>query len=108
VPRLTIYDGAHYFCKEREQPVDLESTIAINTSCVQSYNYEQPNQTVTCGNELPLVQFPHAPNLTLVPQMVDPHCWTLLQMTRVHTRKPGRDGCIQSGNYTCYVPKKTM
>lgn len=94
-----------YECEAREQPTDLESTIAIHTPYVQFYNHERPNQAVTCGNQPPLMKFPHALNLTPVPETVDPDRWILQQTGKVYTRKLGRDGCFQLGNQTYYVQK---
>jgi hypothetical protein len=51
------------------------------------------------------MKFPHALNLTPVPETVDPDRWILQQTGKVYTRKLGRDGCFQLGNQTYYVQK---
>lgn len=95
-----------YECQEQEQPQDLESTITTNTLYVHFYNYERPNQAVTCGNQPPLVKFPHPPQLSPVPDTVDPDRWLLQQTGKTYVRKLGRDGCFQLGNQTYYVQQK--
>jgi hypothetical protein len=95
-----------YECQEQEQPENLESTIATNTSYIQFYNYERPNQAITCGNQPPLVKFPNPPQLSPVPDTVDPDRWLLQQTGKTYVRKLGRDGCFQLGNQTYYVQQK--
>jgi len=95
-----------YECQAQEQPQDLESTIATNSPYVHFYNYERPNQALTCGNQPPLVKFPHPPQLSPVPDTVDPDRWLLQQTGKTYVRKLGRDGCFQLGNQTYYVQQK--
>jgi transposase InsO family protein len=95
-----------YECQYQEQPQDLESTIATNESYVHFYNYDRPNQALTCGNRPPLVKFPHAPALSPVPQTIDPDRWLLLQTGKTYTRRLDRNGCFQLGNQTYYVQQK--
>lgn len=95
-----------YECQLREQPQDLESTIATNQPYVHFYNFERPNQAITCGNQPPRVKFPHAPALSPVPQTIDPDHWLLLQSGRTYTRRLDRNGCFQLGNHTYYVQQK--
>jgi hypothetical protein len=95
-----------YECQEQEQPQNLESTIATHTPYVHFYNYERPNQAITCGNQPPLVKFPNPPRLSPVPDTVDPDRWLLQQTGKTYVRKLGRDGCFQLGNQTYYVQQK--
>jgi len=110
-----------YECQAQEQPQDLESTIATNTPYVHFYNYERPNhrscrenrrhagarrQAITCGNQPPLVKFPDPPQLSPVPDTVDPDRWLLQQTGKTYVRKLGRDGCFQLGNQTYSVQQK--
>jgi len=95
-----------YECQEREQPQNLESTIATNTSYVQFYNYERPNQAITCGNQPPLVKFPDPPQLSPVPDTVDPDRWVLALTGKIFKRRLNPNGSFQLGNQTYYVSKK--
>lgn len=95
-----------YECQYREQPHDLESTIATNGPYVHFYNFERPNQAITCGNQPPLVKFPDPPHLSPVPETIDPDRWLLLQTGKTYTRRLDRNGCFQLGNQTYYVQQK--
>lgn len=95
-----------YECQYQEQPQDLESTIVTNVHYVHFYNYERPSQAVTCGNQPPLVKFPHASALSPVPQTIDPDRWLLLQTGKTYTRRLDRNGCFHLGNQSYYVQQK--
>jgi len=110
-----------YECQLIEQPQDLAQTREVNQPYVHFYNYERPNhrscrenrrhagarrQAITCGNQPPLVKFPHPPALSPVPDTVDPDRWLLQQTGKTYTRRLGRDGCFQLGNQTYYVQQK--
>jgi hypothetical protein len=95
-----------YECQLIEQPQNLVQTREVNQPYVHFYNYERPNQAITCGNQPPLVKFPTPPQLAPVPQTVDPDRWLLLQTGKTYTRRLGRDGCFQLGNQTYYVQQK--
>lgn len=95
-----------YECQYREQPHDLETTIATNGPYVHFYNFERPNQAITCGNQPPLVKFPDHPHLSPVPETIDPDRWILLQTGKTYTRRLDRNGCFQLGNQTYYVQQK--
>jgi hypothetical protein len=95
-----------YECQLIEQPHDLAQTDEVNQPYVHFYNYERPNQALTCGNQPPLVKFPNPPRLSQVPDTVDPDRWLLQQTGKTYTRKLGRDGYFQLGNQTYYVQQK--
>jgi hypothetical protein len=95
-----------YECQLIEQPQDLAQTREVNQPYVHFYNYERPNQALTCANQPPLVKFSHPPVLAPLPQTVDPDRWLLQQTGKTYTRRLGRDGCFQLGNQTYYVQQK--
>jgi len=95
-----------YECQLIEQPQDLAQTREVNQPYVHFYNYERPNQAITCGNQPPLIKFSNPPGLSPLPQTVDPDRWLLQQTGKTYTRKLGRDGCFQLGNQTYYVQQK--
>ena len=95
-----------YECQEQEQPQDLASTIASNTPYVHFYNYERPNQAITCGNQPPLVKFPNPPQLSPVPDTVDPDRWVLALTGKIFKRRLNPNGSFQLGNQSYYVSKK--
>lgn len=92
-----------YECQLVEHPTDLPHTVEVNKHYVQFYNFERPNQAITCGNQPPHVKFPEMPDLTRVPETVDPDRWLLAQTGKTYKRKVDSKGCFQLGNQTYYV-----
>ena len=86
-----------------ECPVDLVGTDEVNQRYIHFYNFERPNQALTCGNQPPRVKFPERPCLPPVPQTVDPDRWLLAQSGKTYKRKLDSKGCFQLGNQTYYV-----
>jgi hypothetical protein len=84
-----------YECQLIEKPTDLSSTLEVNQRYVRFYNFERPNQAITCGNQPPRVKFPDMPSLTPVPQTVDPDRWLLALTGRTYKRKLDSKGCFQ-------------
>ena len=95
-----------YECQLRERPQDLNQTIATNQPYVHFYNYERPNQALTCGNLPPKVKFPDPPQLAAVPSIVDPDRWLLALSGKTYKRKLDYKGCFQLGNQTYYVQRR--
>jgi len=95
-----------YECQLRNPPHDLASTLEINQPYVHFYNFERPNQALTCGNQPPCVKFPQPPPLSPVPPIIDPDRWVLAITGKTYTRRLDRNGCFQLGNQTYYVQKK--
>ena len=92
-----------YECQLLEKPTDLPSTVEVNKRYVRFYNYERPNQAITCGNQPPYVKFPEKPVLTTVPANIDPDRWLLSLTGKTYKRKLDSKGCFQLGNQTYYV-----
>ena len=64
----------------------LPSTVEVNKRYVQFYNAERPNQAITCGNQPPYVKFPEKPDLTSVPESVDPDRWLTAQTGKTYKK----------------------
>jgi len=92
-----------YECQLLEKPSDLSSTVEVNQRYVRFYNYERPNQAITCGNQPPYVKFPEKPVLPAVPANIDPDRWLLSLTGKSYKRKLDSNGCFQLGNQTYYV-----
>jgi hypothetical protein len=95
-----------YECQLIERPSDLHSTVAVNQRYVRFYNFERPNQAITCGNQPPRTKFPEMTALSPVPQIIDPDRWLLALTDKSYKRRLDRNGCFQLGNQTYYVQKK--
>ena len=94
-----------YECQYRATP-GSRHTIATNAPYVHFYNFERPNQAITCGNQPPRVKFPRPPELSPVPDIIDPDRWLVLQTGKTYTRRLDRNGTFQLGNQTYYVQQK--
>jgi transposase InsO family protein len=92
-----------YECQLLEKPTDLPGTVEVNQRYVRFYNYERPNQAITCGNQPPYVKFPEKPVLSTVPAKIDPDRWLLSLTGKTYKRKLDSKGCFQLGNQTYYV-----
>jgi len=95
-----------YECQLIECPTDLLSTVEVNQRYVHFYNFERPNQAMTCGNQPPRRKFPERPCLSTVPHTVDPDRWLLEQSGKTYKRKLDTKGCFQLGNQIYYVQQK--
>lgn len=95
-----------YECQLIDLPNDLPDTMIVNQRYVQFYNFERPNQAMTCGNQPPRVKFPELPQLSPVPQTIDPDRWVVALTGKTYKRKLDGKGCFQLGNQTYYVQKK--
>lgn len=92
-----------YECQLMVKPSDLSSTIESNDRYVRFYNFERPNQAITCGNQPPRVKFPDMPSLSPVPETIDPDRWLSTLTGKTYKRKLDTKGCFQLGNQTYYV-----
>ncbi|MBV7326739.1 integrase core domain-containing protein [Chloroflexi bacterium TSY] len=64
-----------YECVRRQKPRTLEETISTNQEFAHHYNFERPNQALTCDNQPPRIAFPLLPERPALPEMVDPDRW---------------------------------
>ncbi len=94
-----------YECQLIEKPIDLNSTREVNQRYVHFYNFERPNQAITCGNQPPRVKFPDFPSLLTVPETIDPDRWLSTLTGRTYKRRLDSKGCFQLGNQTYYVKR---
>ncbi len=92
-----------YECQLIEKPCDLPTTIEVNRRYMRFYNFERPNQAITCGNHPPRLKFPEMPALTPVPETIDPERWLLALTGKTYKRRLDHNGCFQLGNQTYYV-----
>ena len=92
-----------YDCQLIECPADLVSTVDVNPRYVHFYNFERPNQALTCGTQPPRIKFPEKPCLPPVPHTVNPDRWLLAQSGKNYKRKLDSKGCFQLGNQTYSV-----
>jgi transposase InsO family protein len=56
-------------------PTDLREVRDMNLDFRHHYNYQRPNQALTCGNQPPRRACPDLPPLPPLPKQVDPTAW---------------------------------
>jgi hypothetical protein len=81
-------------CLALDQPRSLQQAREVTAAFLQHYNFQRPNQALTCDNVPPRRAFPELPTLPPVPSMVDPDAW-LNQLDGLHLeRKVDRNGSV--------------
>jgi hypothetical protein len=95
-----------YECLQKHRPVDLEATHQIMQQFKDHYNYERPNQALSCGNRPPLMAFPQLPILAKPPEIIDPDAW-IEKVDRVFFKRRVRsNGTVNLNRYRYYVSQK--
>jgi hypothetical protein len=69
----------------------------------QHFNWERPNQALTCHNQPPRVAFPTLPQLPALPESVGPDRWLAAIDGRRYRRQVTSRGTIQLDNRSYYV-----
>jgi transposase InsO family protein len=106
-PFVERYNGTYKReCLYVHRPADLEQTQEVSANFKYHYNFERPNQAVTCGNQPPRAAYPDLPSLPPIPAVVDPDKWLdSLHGTRF-TRKVRADGTVTIDNVRYYIQQK--
>jgi transposase InsO family protein len=71
--RTMKYEGIFIY-----RPENLQQTEEMNLNLWHHYNYQRPNQAITCGNCPPCLAFPDLPTLPPLPDTVDCRATTIL------------------------------
>jgi hypothetical protein len=80
----------------------------VTEAFLQHYNFQRPNQALSCGNRPPRTAFATLAALPPLPTMVDPESW-LTQLDEVHLeRKVDRHGMISIDLKRYYVSSKLV
>jgi hypothetical protein len=98
----------HEECLAFDQPGTLEQARSATQTFAQHYNFQRPNQALSCGNRPPRTAFPTLAPLPMLPTTVDPDSW-LAQLDGVHLeRKVDRHGMISLDLKRSYVSSKLV
>jgi hypothetical protein len=84
-------------------PHDVEAVRHLTDGFRQHYNYERPNQAVSCGNQPPCVAFPQVPARPALPAVVDPDRWLAVLDGQRYVRKIRSNGTVTVDNVGYYV-----
>jgi transposase InsO family protein len=92
-----------YECLRVFAPPDIATVQSVTTAFRQHYNYERPNQAVTCGNRPPCVAFPEHPPRPALPTTVDPDRWLTIVDGRRYVRKVRAGGSVRIDGVAYYI-----
>jgi hypothetical protein len=90
-------------CLAVERPQDQAQADEVTQRYRQHFNWERPNQAITCHNQPPRVAFPTLPRLPALPESVDPDRWLAAIDGRRYRRRVTSRGTIQLDNRSYYV-----
>ncbi len=90
-------------CLRVYAPRDVEAARTVTAAFRQHYNYERPNQAVTCGNQPPCVAFPDLPPRPPLPATVDPDRWLAVLDGQRYVRKVRSNGTVKVDNVYYYI-----
>lgn len=95
-----------YECLAIHKPATLAKTIACTATYQHHYNWERPNQALTCGNLPPRLAFPDLPSRPRLPTMVDPDSWLKQIHGRFYRRRVKGNGSVQMGRHRYYISQQ--
>jgi hypothetical protein len=75
----------------------------MNLNVRYHYNYQRPNQALTCGNRPPCVAFAQPPALPCLPQTIDPDAWLDSLRGQSFTRRVNASGGIKLDKHYYYL-----
>jgi len=84
-------------------PETLQQTQDMNLDIRHHYNYQRPNQALTCGNLPPRVAFPDLPTLPQLPEIVDPDHWLESLDGQSFIRRVNASGGVKLDKHYYYV-----
>ena len=90
-------------CLRVERPRTVEDVRTVTAAYREHYNYQRPNQALSCGNRPPRVAFPALPARPSVPLLVDPDAWLETIDGRAYVRRVQDNGCVVVGDAIYYV-----
>jgi hypothetical protein len=90
-------------CIKIWHPTDVAQAAQVTATFKTHYNWERPNQALSCGNRPPRLAFPALPPRPALPSVVDPDRW----LQRVHgaalKRRVRADGTVVADKQGYYI-----
>ena len=84
-------------------PTEIETVRTVTDGFRQHYNFERPNQALSCGNQPPCVASPTLPPRPALPAMVDPDRWLTVLDGQRYVRKVRSNGTVTVDGLRYYV-----
>lgn len=90
-------------CLRVERPTTVVEVREVTAAYKEHYNYERPNQALSCGNRPPRVAFPALPARPSIPLVVDPDAWLGMIDGHAYVRRVQSGGDAAVGELRYYV-----
>lgn len=87
-------------------PTTLLEVQDMNLDYRRHYNYQRPNQAVSCGNQPPRHAFPDLPPLPALPNMVDPNRWLDHIHGQTFKRRVDASGVVHLDKHRYYLGRQ--
>jgi transposase InsO family protein len=87
------------------RPSSFDQVAEMNLDFRQHYNYERPNQALTCGNQPPRLAFANLPSLPPLPDIVDPDCWLEAIDGQIFKRRVDANGTVKVDKHRYYIQR---
>jgi hypothetical protein len=88
------------------QPKTLPQVLDMNLNFHHHYNYERPNQALSCGNQPPRRAFPNLPTLPSLPDTVDPDRWLDDYDGQLFKRRVAANGTVRLDKHRYYIRRE--
>ncbi len=90
-------------CLQVDRPTTVAEVREVTAVYKEHYNYERPNQALSCGNWPPRVAFPALPARPSIPLVVDPDAWLRMIDGHAYVRRVQSGGDVAVGDVRYYV-----
>ena len=87
-------------------PENLIQTEEMNFAFRHHYNYQRPNQALTCQNQPPMLAFDELPTLPQLPEIVDPDRWLEHLDGKSFSRRVNANGSVKLDKHHYYIQAK--
>ncbi len=87
-------------------PESLSQTKDMNLDFRYHYNYQRPNQAITCHNQPPRLAFAELPSLPQLPETIDPDRWLYPLDGQAFIRRINANGSLKLDKHHYYVQAK--
>lgn len=88
------------------RPATYQQVLEMNLNFRHHYNYERPNQALTCGNQPPRLAFASLPVLPSVPDIVDPDRWLEAIDGQIFKRRVNAAGAVKLAKHHYYIRRE--
>ena len=92
------YEGIQMY-----RPATFTQVVDMNRDVRFHYNYQRPNQALSCSNQPPRSAFPNLPPLPSLPTVVDPDRWLQTIDGHLFKRRVNHAGTVKVDKRTYYI-----